>query len=142
MSDEDKSENRVDLAEPGTEIGPPESTINRRDLIKTAVVAGGGLALLGSAGTAAARRVIGCDFRRHGFDRETRARQVAEILRGLSVEDLGDPCRLIEQLLRRPLPEGVVRPFLVRHDDVVGESAAHLREVAQRDAIAAGTPAT
>src|SRR5262245_28626487 len=58
MSDEDKSENRVDLAEPGTEIGPPDSTINRRDLIKTAVVAGGGLALLGSAGTAAARPFV------------------------------------------------------------------------------------
>jgi raffinose/stachyose/melibiose transport system substrate-binding protein len=58
MSDEDKSDNRVELAPPGTEVGPPESTINRRDLIKTAVVAGGGLALLGSAGTAAARPFI------------------------------------------------------------------------------------
>jgi ABC-type glycerol-3-phosphate transport system substrate-binding protein len=46
MSDEERSDNRVELALPGTEVGPPESTINRSDLLKTAVVAGAGLALL------------------------------------------------------------------------------------------------
>jgi|SoiMethySBSTD1v2_1073268.scaffolds.fasta_scaffold16547_3 raffinose/stachyose/melibiose transport system substrate-binding protein len=58
MSDDANADKRVEAGPRGEETRQPEATMTRRSVLKSAAMAGGGLALLGTPGSAAARPFI------------------------------------------------------------------------------------